>query len=44
MPVMGSCGWLDTLLFMHNIQALSLQRLAKNTWLELDLSFNIHAN
>lgn len=44
MPVLERCGLLDTLLFMQMNQALSLQRLAKNTGLALDLSFNLHAS
>ncbi|QJI37933.1 EAL domain-containing response regulator [Pseudomonas sp. ADAK13] len=44
MPVLERCGLLDTLLFMQMNQALSLQRLAKNTGLTLDLSFNLHTS
>jgi len=44
MPVLERCGLLDTLLFMQMNQALSLQRLAKNAGLALDLSFNLNAS
>lgn len=44
MPVLERCGLLNRLLFMQMNQALSLQRLAKNTGLKLDLSFNLHAS
>lgn len=44
MPVLERCCLLDTLLFMQMNQALSLQRLAKNTGLKLDLSFNLHTS